>query len=59
MHLDVVNADIVAGDLTFSVDIPAAAREALTQGRWDPIAELQEAEAVIAERVSALGYLPG
>ncbi len=59
VHLDVVNAEIVAGDLTFSVDIPAAAREALTQGRWDPIAELQEAEAVIAERVSALGYLPG
>ena len=59
IHLDVVNAEIVAGDLTFSVDIPAGAREALAQGRWDPIAELQEAEAVIAERVSALGYLPG
>jgi len=59
IHLDVENAEIVAGDLTFSVDIPAAAREALTQGRWDPIAELQEAEGVIAERVSALGYLPG
>ena len=59
IHLDVENAEIVAGDLTFSVDIPAGAREALAQGRWDPIAELQEAEAVIAERVSALGYLPG
>ena len=59
IHLDVVNAEIVAGDLTFSVDIPAGAREALAQGRWDPIAELQEAEAVIAERLSALGYLPG
>lgn len=59
VHLDIVNSEITAGELTFSVDIPPGAKEALTQGRWDPIAELLEAEKDVHELVNQLGYVPG
>ena len=57
VHLDIANSEITAGELTFSVDIPPGAKEALTQGRWDPIAELQEAEKDVNELVNQLGYV--
>ena len=57
VHLDIANSEITAGELTFSVDIPPGAKEALTQGRWDPIAELQEAEKDVNELVNQLGYI--
>ena len=57
VHLDIANSEITAGELTFSVDIPPGAKEALTQGRWDPIAELQEAEQDVNELVNQLGYI--
>ena len=59
VHLDIANSEITAGELTFSVDIPPGAKEALTQGRWDPIAELLEAEMDVHELVNQLGYVPG
>ena len=59
VHLDIANSEITAGELTFSVDIPPGAKEALTQGRWDPIAELLEAEKDVHELVNQLGYVPG
>ena len=59
VHLDIANSEITAGELTFSVDIPPGAKEALTQGRWDPIAELLEAEKDLHELVNQLGYVPG
>ena len=55
--VDVMNSEVCAGDLKFSVVIPEGAREALTNGRWDPIAELQEAEDLIDNLVTELGYL--
>ncbi|HAA87842.1 MAG: 3-isopropylmalate dehydratase small subunit [Verrucomicrobiota bacterium] len=55
--VDVMNSEVCAGDLKFSVEIPEGAREALTNGRWDPIAELQEAEDSIDNLVTELGYL--
>ena len=55
--VDVMNSEVCAGDLKFSVEIPEGAREALTNGRWDPIAELQEAEDSIDDLVIQLGYL--
>ncbi len=55
--VDVMNSEVCAGDLKFSVEIPEGAREALTNGRWDPIAELQEAEDLIDNLVTELGYL--
>ena len=57
VHLDIANSEITAGELTFSVDIPPGAKEALTRGRWDPIAELQEAEKDVNELVNQLGYI--
>ena len=59
VHLDIANSEITAGELTFSVDIPPGAKEALTQGRWDPIAELLEEEKDVHELVNQLGYVPG
>jgi 3-isopropylmalate/(R)-2-methylmalate dehydratase small subunit len=44
--LDVQNLEIRAGDRTFAASLPASAQQALTEGRWDPIAELlQSADA--------------
>tara|TARA_B100001559_G_C16472928_1_gene609885 strand:+ start:992 stop:1594 length:603 start_codon:yes stop_codon:yes gene_type:complete len=57
IHLSVINSEVVVGDLNISVEIPKAAKEALTQGRWDPIAELQEAEQDVNELVNQLGYI--
>ena len=57
IHLSVINSEVVVGDLNISVEIPKAAKEALTQGRWDPIAELQEAEQDVNELVNQLGYV--
>ena len=59
VHLDIANSEITAGELTFSVDIPPGAKEALTQGRWDPIAELLEAEKDVHGLVNQLGYVHG
>ena len=53
--VDVMNSEVCAGDLKFSVEIPEGAREALTNGRWYPIAELQEAEDSIDNLVTELG----
>ena len=57
IHLSVINSEVVVGDLNISVELPKAAKEALTQGRWDPIAELQEAEQDVNELVNQLGYI--
>ena len=57
IHLSLINSEVVVGDLNISVEIPKAAKEALTQGRWDPIAELQEAEQDVNVLVNQLGYI--
>ena len=38
-------------------EFPTGAKEALTNGRWDPIAELQEAKESINHLITDLGYL--
>ena len=57
IHLSVIDSEVVVGDLHISVEIPKAAKDALTLGRWDPIAELQEAEKDVNELVNQLGYI--
>ena len=57
IKLDIVDSTVSVGDLVVSVEIPQAAKDALTHGRWDPIAELQEAEQDVDELVNHLGYL--
>ena len=57
IHLSVIDSEVVVSDLHISVEIPKAAKDALTLGRWDPIAELQEAEQDVNELVNQLGYI--
>ena len=57
IKLDIVDSTVSVGDLVVSVEIPQAAKDALTHGRWDPIAELQEVEQDVDELVNHLGYL--
>ena len=55
--VDVENKRVVFGDDSFSVNIPSTAHEALTSGKWDPIAELLEAKDVIHTRMTNLGWV--
>ena len=55
--IDVASSRVLAGGIEFAVKIPRAAHEALVSGQWDPIAELQEGDVAVAERISSLGYL--
>jgi 3-isopropylmalate/(R)-2-methylmalate dehydratase small subunit len=43
----------------FPASILPSAREALINGRWDPIAELLEARASVEERVGQMPYMAG
>ncbi len=54
--VDVANSRVNYGDESFEVTIPTTAHEALTSGKWDPIAELLEAKDAIHERMTALGF---
>lgn len=55
--VDVANRRVSYGDRSFSVSLPDTAHEALTSGRWDPIAELLEAKDAIHGRMTAMGWV--
>lgn len=55
--VDVKSSTVTCGGEVFSVIIRESAREALTEGRWDPIAELLEADDAIRGTASRLPYL--
>ena len=55
--LDVEKSTVTVGDKAFEVTIRESAQEALLAGRWDPIADLLEADDAIAETASRLPYL--
>jgi 3-isopropylmalate/(R)-2-methylmalate dehydratase small subunit len=55
--VDVDNSTVTVGGETFGVTVRESAREALTEGRWDPIAELLEADDAIRHTASRLPYL--
>ncbi len=54
--VDVANRKVVFGSESFSVTIPSTSHDALTSGKWDPIAELLEAKDAIHERMTSLGF---
>lgn len=56
VNVDVANRKVVYGSDSFSVTLPSTAHDALTSGKWDPIAELLEAKDAIHERMTALGF---
>lgn len=55
--VDVENRRVRYGSETISVAIRESARRALVLGRWDPIAELLEADALITRTAARLPYL--
>jgi 3-isopropylmalate/(R)-2-methylmalate dehydratase small subunit len=55
--VDVGKNRVFFGGENITVNIPDSAREALTSGRWDPIADLLEGEAAVAATTAALDYM--
>ena len=56
-----VTIDVAAGkvffeDQEFPITLPGTALEALTTGKWDPIAELLENKDAVHARITALGF---
>jgi 3-isopropylmalate/(R)-2-methylmalate dehydratase small subunit len=56
MTVDLVAEEIRFGGDNFSASIRPSARDALINGRWDPIGELLEASALVTERIAQLPY---
>ena len=55
--LDVALGTVTVGDKAFEVTIRESAQDALLAGRWDPIAELLEADDAITQTAARLPYL--
>ena len=56
IKVDVAGRQVVFGGQSISVTLPATAHEALTSGKWDPIAELLENKDAVHTRITALGF---
>jgi 3-isopropylmalate/(R)-2-methylmalate dehydratase small subunit len=59
MTIDLAAEVIRFGGDNFPASIRSSARDALINGRWDPIGELLEASALVTERIAQLPYIPG
>jgi 3-isopropylmalate/(R)-2-methylmalate dehydratase small subunit len=57
MTINLVKETIRLGSGEFAASILPSARDALINGRWDPIAELLEARASVEERVGQIPYM--
>jgi 3-isopropylmalate/(R)-2-methylmalate dehydratase small subunit len=55
--VDVEKNRVFFGDENFTVNIAETARDALTSGKWDPIADLLEGESAVAATADALYYM--
>jgi 3-isopropylmalate/(R)-2-methylmalate dehydratase small subunit len=55
--VDVEKNRVFFGSENFTVNIAETAREALTSGKWDPIADLLEGEAAVAATAGELDYM--
>jgi 3-isopropylmalate/(R)-2-methylmalate dehydratase small subunit len=55
--VDVDKNRVFFGSENFTVNIPDTARDALTTGHWDAIADLIEGEAAVAATAGALDYM--
>jgi 3-isopropylmalate/(R)-2-methylmalate dehydratase small subunit len=56
MSIDLAAEKIRFGDNDFPASVRPSARDALINGRWDPIGELLEASALVTERIAQLPY---
>jgi len=57
IEMDVVNERIIFGDESAPAVLRESARQALAEGKWDPIGELKEAAPQVAEVAGRLPYL--
>jgi 3-isopropylmalate/(R)-2-methylmalate dehydratase small subunit len=57
MTINLAKETIRLGSDEFAASILPSARDALINGRWDPIAELLEARASVEERVGQMPYM--
>ena len=55
--VDVAKNRVFFGSENFTVHIPESAREVLIAGKWDPIADLLEAEPAVASTAGHLAYM--
>ena len=55
--IDLETMMVTAGDLSFSVEMPASARQALVAGKYDPIKELLENSDKIEATAASLSYI--
>ena len=56
IKVDVAGRQVMFGDQSIPVTLPDTAHEALTSGKWDPIAELLENKDAVHARITALGF---
>lgn len=55
--IDVENGVVRAGDKTYKATLRESARQALIEGRWDPIADLLEGKKQVDEVAARLSYV--
>ena len=56
MYVDLDTMNVTAGDASFPISMPEAARQHLLEGTWDTTAELLGARDDIARTAAALPY---
>ncbi len=59
LAIDVVASSVAVAGRRYAGTLPATARDALTRGRFDPLAELLENDAAIAATAGRLPYVSG
>ena len=57
VSIDLDAMTVTAGDLSFPVDMPASARQALLAGKYDPIKELLDNNDKIEATAASLSYV--
>jgi len=59
LTIDVPAATVTVAGRSYAGELPATARDALTRGRYDPLAELLEHDAAVAATAERLPYVAG
>jgi 3-isopropylmalate/(R)-2-methylmalate dehydratase small subunit len=57
IDIDLEKETVTVAGKTYNVKVRPTAKSALTQGKWDPIAELLEADTAITETAKSLPYV--
>lgn len=57
IDIDIENETVTVAGKTYNVNLRPTAKSALTQGKWDPIGELLEADDAITQTAKLLPYM--